>query len=71
MVTAQSGTYSKSKVGRILSKLHHQGIQGSTHKLIEIFLTRRKQKVVVDGAESTASKVFPGVPQCPLFSPLR
>ena len=48
---------------RLLSKLDHLGIRGSIYGWIQAFLTNRKQKAVVDGAESTSESVLSGVPQ--------
>ena len=37
---------------RLLGKLDHYGIRGSTHKWITSFLRQRTQQVIVDGATS-------------------
>jgi len=47
----------------LLSKLRGYGIQGNLLSWIEAFLTRRKQRVVLNGYCSTWAEVVTGVPQ--------
>ena len=55
---------------RLLSKLHHYGIQGKTLSWINSWLTNRSQCVVVDGKASSFVKVTLGVPQGAYLGPL-
>ena len=48
---------------RLLHKLDHYGIRGTTLNWIQNFLTNRTQKVVVDGSSSESARVKSGVPQ--------
>ena len=48
---------------RLLHKLDHYGIRGTTLDWIQNFLTNRTQKVVVDGSSSESARVKSGVPQ--------
>ena len=49
---------------RLLHKLDHYGIQGTTLNWIQNYLTiDRTQKVVVDGSSSESARVKSGVPQ--------
>ena len=48
---------------RLLRKLDHYGIRGSTLLWIQNFRTTRSQKVVVDGSFSDTAHVGSGVPQ--------
>ncbi|XP_052271775.1 uncharacterized protein LOC127872482 [Dreissena polymorpha] len=56
--------------GRLLLKLAHYGITGTTHSWIKAFLGNRSQQVVVDGATSTMAPVIPCVPQGSGLGPL-
>ena len=51
-------------------KLFHYGIQGKIHDWIKIWLTRRVQRVVVNGYDSNFVQVQPGVPQGTVLGPL-
>ena len=55
---------------RLLGKLDHYGIRGSTHQWITSFLRQRTQQVIVDGATSEKAPVLSGVPQGTVLGPL-
>ena len=55
---------------RLLHKLDHYGIRGSTLLWIQNFLTTRSQKVVVDGSFSDTAHVGSGVPQGTVLGPI-
>ena len=55
---------------RLLHKLNHYGIRGTTLNWIQNFLTNRTQKVVVDGSSSESARVKSGVPQGTVLGPL-
>ena len=55
---------------RLLHKLDHYGIRGTTLNWIQNFLTTRAQKVVVDGSSSESARVRSGVPQGTVLGPL-
>ena len=55
---------------RLLHKLHSYGITGNTHKWITNFLTKRTQRVVVNGEHSKWVHVKSGVPQGTVMGPL-
>ena len=55
---------------RLLHKLDHYGIRGSTLLWIQNFLTTRTQKVVVDGSSSDTAHVESGVPQGTVLGPI-
>ena len=55
---------------RLLHKLGHYGIRGTTLNWIQNFLTNRTQKVVVDGSSSESAHVKSGVPQGTVLGPL-
>ena len=55
---------------RLLGKLDHYGIRGSTHQWVTSFLTHRTQRVIVDGATSEKAPVLSEVPQGTVLGPL-
>jgi len=55
---------------RLLNKLKFYGIRGLLHHWISAWLTRREQRVAVDGESSNAIPVKSGVPQGTLLGPL-
>ena len=55
---------------RLLHKLYHYRIRGTTLNWIQNFLTNRTQKVVVDGISSESAHVRSGVPQGTVLGPL-
>ena len=54
---------------RLLHKLDHYGIRGTTLNWIQNFRTNRTQKVVVDGSSSESARVRSGVPQGTVLGP--
>ena len=54
----------------LLIKLRYYGIQGTTFRWIQSFLSSRKQQVVVDEATSDKVPVISGVPQGTVLGPL-
>ena len=55
---------------RLLQKLAHYGIWGTTLNWIQNFVTNRTQKVVVDGSSSESARVKSVVPQGTFLGPL-
>jgi hypothetical protein len=55
---------------RLLKKLGHYGIRGSTHRWIASFRSIRSQQVIVEGATSDQVPVVSGVPQGTVLGPL-
>ena len=55
---------------RLLIKLRHYGIQGTTFQWIRSFLSPRNQQVKVDGSTSDKVPVISGVPQGTVLGPL-
>ena len=55
---------------RLLCKLKQCGINGQMLEWISLWLTNRKQRVIVDGAESKWVRVKSGVPQGTVLGPL-
>ena len=55
---------------RIAQKLNACGIRGSLLDWIVDFLAERKQKVVINGCESTEGRVTSGIPQGSVLGPL-
>ena len=55
---------------RLLHKLEYYGITGSTHKLINSWLSVHTQQVVLDGQASDPVPVLSGVPQGSVQGPV-
>ena len=55
---------------RLISKLTAQGITGKTNRWIESWLTDRRQRVCISGAESDWQKVISGVLQGSILGPV-
>lgn len=55
---------------RLLKKLKHYGVTGRIHDWIKIFLTTRKQRVILDGKLSSTAEVTSSVPQGTVLGPL-
>ena len=55
---------------RLFTKLAAYGIRGKLLDWIKSYLTNRQQKVVLNGASSNWSRVYSGVPQGSVLSPL-
>ena len=65
-----SKAFDKVPHQRLMRKLWRYGIRGNTHTWIEAFLTKRQQRVVVDGECSEWVSVDSGVPQGTVLGPL-
>ena len=55
---------------RLLKKMDHYGVRGSTYKWVQAFLTDRAQQVHVEGAISDSITVISRVPQGTVLGPL-
>ena len=55
---------------RLLHKLDYNGIRGSTHNWISLWLSGRSQQVVLDGQASDPVPVLSGVPQGSVLGPI-
>ena len=55
---------------RLLLKLQSYGISGRTHHWISQWLTKRAQRVIINGIESDYVRVISGVPQGTVLGPL-
>ena len=55
---------------RLLAKLQYYKIDNLVWKLIQSWLTKRSQSVVIDGASFKPVSVLPGVPQGTVLVPL-
>ena len=51
-------------------KLHYYGIYDPLHDWIKVWLTRRYQRVIIDGESSRNIKVYSGVSQGTVLGPL-
>ena len=65
-----SKAFDKVDHERLLVKLQHCGVSGNLLSWVESWLVGRKQRVVVDGAESEECDVASGVPQGSVLGPL-
>jgi len=54
----------------LLFKLQAAGIRGDLLAFLSNYLTNRKQKVILPGAESTPAEIIAGVPQGSILGPL-
>ena len=65
-----SKAFDKVNHNKLALKLHSYGIRSPILRWIQIFLSNRQQRVVVDGDHSESVPVTTGVPQCSVFGPI-
>ena len=65
-----SKAFNKVPHRRLLLKLHHYGIRGTTQQWIAHFLQGRDQKVILNGQSSNSAPVHSGVPQGMVLGPI-
>ena len=65
-----SKAFDKVPHQRLLIKLEHYGVRGTTLQWIKSFLSNRTQKVVVEGKLSSSAPVISCVPQGTVLGPL-
>jgi hypothetical protein len=58
-----SKAFDKVPHHRLLHKLDYYGVRGNTWKWVQDFLSKRTQKVVLDGVTSSCADTICGVPQ--------
>ena len=63
VIMAFAKAFDKAAYQRLLSKLHHYGIQDSDLDCITDFMTECSQRVMVDDKASQAAPVTSGMPQ--------
>ena len=54
----------------LLTKLHYYSIYGPPHDWINVWLTRRYQKVIIEGEPSIDIEVYSGASQGTISGPL-